>query len=68
MNYKNFKDYQVTLHNAYKQSKIKIVKKCASKQAAVRYADAREKIENPSQSFRATACYELDEKGKPMFG
>ena len=71
MDYKDFKDYSVTLHDGYRHAKTKIVKRCASKVAAVRLADAIEKIDYPHRQgldkWRATMAYPLNEKGQPVW-
>ena len=64
---KQFHNYRVVLHNHFKQSKIRIIKKCVSKTAAVRVANLLEKMESASNYYWGTMAYELDSNGKVVY-
>ena len=66
--YKQFKDYQVTLHDEHKRSKIMRVRKCASPSAAVRVAELLSRMSvHDVTRYRGTMAYAIDEKGKPIY-
>ena len=64
---RKFHDYQVTLHDTTKRSKVMKVKRCVSPSAACRVATYMERINNSLSSFRATMAYQLDADGRPIY-
>ena len=57
---KRFNDYQVTLHDTSKRTKIRKVRSCVSKSAACHVATYLERMEQSHSTFRGTMAYLLD--------
>ena len=64
---KQFKNYQVTLHDRQKHAKIMKVRTCVSKSAALTVANYLDKMNGASNPYWASMAYELDAKGLPIF-
>jgi hypothetical protein len=62
-----FKNYQVTLHDTFKHSKIMKVRTCVSPAAACNVADYLDRMKGTSNPFRASMAYELDANNKPIY-
>ena len=66
--FKDFKNYQVTLHDAQKRPKIVRIKKCRSPQAAMRLAKILEDMNaHHCTNFRSTNAYELTPDGRVIW-
>ena len=64
---KQFKHYQVTLHDRQKRTKIMKVRTCVSKSAALTVANYLDKMKDAPYRYWASMAYELDANGLPIF-
>ena len=62
-----FKNYQVTLHDCFKRSKIMKVRTCISPAAACKVADYLDKMNGSTNPFRGSMAYELDANDRPIY-